>query len=310
MPTPRIVEPDQHQPDLGGDVRPQHVLARSDRAGQQQHAGPEHLLHRQRLGQVGVLDRRDVLVGDLRSGRGFASLRCRTGHGRTSLRFSVLGFGSSVRASARTPEWSGSPRSASASAISVKSARAAVGLVATARASPPRPSARRARGSPAGRRRARAVVQPLPHLGAGDLRGRGVLHQVVDADRAGAAQPGLEVLDADADVRPQAGLGDLTRRPRDVEQLLGGDVDVLAGSVALVGSSPSTDVNTSGTPRPCRGGRPTSRRSRRRPRGSCRRATLPNACRLISSSLLGMNAAIPPMAWAPRLWQVRTSSSV
>src|SRR5688572_7643708 len=31
----------------------------------------------------------------------------------------------------------------------------------------------------------RAGVQPLPHLGAGDLCGRGVLHQVVDADRAG-----------------------------------------------------------------------------------------------------------------------------
>ena len=38
--------------------------------------------------------------------------------------------------------------------------------------------------------------------------------------------------------------------------------------------------------------------------------TLAKAASLISGSLLGMNAAIPPMACAPRLWQVRTSSSV
>src|SRR3954453_13667691 len=72
-----------------------------------------------------------------------------------------------------------------------------------------------------------AVVQPLPHLAAGDLRGGGVLHEVVDADRARAAQPRLQVLDADADVAAQAGLGALAGRRPDVEHLLGGDRDVL-----------------------------------------------------------------------------------
>ena len=34
------------------------------------------------------------------------------------------------------------------------------------------------------------------------------------------------------------------------------------------------------------------------------------AASLTSGSLLGMNAAMPPIACAPRWWQVRTSSSV
>jgi hypothetical protein len=41
-----------------------------------------------------------------------------------------------------------------------------------------------------------AVLEPLPHLRTGDLRCRDVLHQVEDRDRAGAAQPGGEVLDS------------------------------------------------------------------------------------------------------------------
>ena len=31
---------------------------------------------------------------------------------------------------------------------------------------------------------------------------------------------------------------------------------------------------------------------------------------MAAGSRLGMNAAMPPIAWAPRRWQVRTSSSV
>ncbi len=39
--------------------------------------------------------------------------------------------------------------------------------------------------------------------------------------------------------------------------------------------------------------------------------TFAKAILLTSASLRdGMKAAMPPMAWAPRLWQVRTSSSV
>src|SRR5262245_60007875 len=52
----------------------------------------------------------------------------------------------------------------------------------------------------------RSVAQPLPDLRARDLRRRGVLHQVVERDAAGAAQPGLEVRDADGQVLAQAGL--------------------------------------------------------------------------------------------------------
>src|ERR671921_1221194 len=80
------------------------------------------------------------------------------------------------------------------------------------------------------------VVQPLPDLAAGDLGGGGVLHEVVDADRAGAAQPRLDVLDPDADVAAQPRLGGLPRRGADVEQLLGRDVHVLALLVDLVGA--------------------------------------------------------------------------
>src|SRR3712207_4062715 len=80
------------------------------------------------------------------------------------------------------------------------------------------------------------VVQPLPDLAAGDLRGGGVLHEVVDDDGAGAPQPRLDVLDADADVAAQARLGDLTGGGADVEQLLGRDLRVLALLVDLVGA--------------------------------------------------------------------------
>ena len=39
--------------------------------------------------------------------------------------------------------------------------------------------------------------------------------------------------------------------------------------------------------------------------------TFPSAvCVTSGSRRFGMNAAMPPMAWAPRRWQVETSSSV
>ena len=63
------------------------------------------------------------------------------------------------------------------------------------------------------------VPHPLPHLRARDLGGRGVLHQVVDRDRAGPAQPGREVLDPDRHVVAQTLLGDPAGRRRDVEQV-------------------------------------------------------------------------------------------
>ena len=59
----------------------------------------------------------------------------------------------------------------------------------------PRPRARRRAASP--------VVAPLPELGAADLGGRRILHQVVDRRRAVAAEPRVEVLERDADVLPE-----------------------------------------------------------------------------------------------------------
>src|SRR6185437_15643256 len=54
-----------------------------------------------------------------------------------------------------------------------------------------------------------AVPDPLPHLRARDLRGRRILHQVVDRHGAAAAQPGRQILDPDADVIAEPLLRDL-----------------------------------------------------------------------------------------------------
>src|SRR5207237_1764578 len=51
------------------------------------------------------------------------------------------------------------------------------------------------------------VLDPLPDLRARNLRGRGVLHQIVDRHRAAPAQPGLDVLHADTDVEAETLLG-------------------------------------------------------------------------------------------------------
>src|ERR671921_649853 len=53
------------------------------------------------------------------------------------------------------------------------------------------------------------VVDPLPHLGAADLRRRRVLHQVEDGYRAASSEPGREVLHTDRDVVSEAVHGDL-----------------------------------------------------------------------------------------------------
>ena len=79
-----------------------------------------------------------------------------------------------------------------------------------------------------------AVVDPLPDLRAGDLGGGSVLHEVVDADGTESAEPRLEVARGDLDVAFQAGPGDLALRRGDVEQVLGGHVDVVAQDVELV----------------------------------------------------------------------------
>ena len=52
-------------------------------------------------------------------------------------------------------------------------------------------------------------MQPLPDLGAGDLGRRRVFHQIVERHGAAAAEPGFDILHADADVLAQALLGAL-----------------------------------------------------------------------------------------------------
>src|SRR5438132_12290635 len=79
-----------------------------------------------------------------------------------------------------------------------------------------------------------AVVDPLPDLRPRDLRGRGVLHEVVDRGGAGSAKPRRDVLDSDAHVRSQPCVSDRPARDPHVEQLLRGDVDLRTLSVELV----------------------------------------------------------------------------
>ena len=51
------------------------------------------------------------------------------------------------------------------------------------------------------------VVDPLPELGAADLGGGGVLHQVEEWNAADAAQPRFEIAEADGYVEAEAGVG-------------------------------------------------------------------------------------------------------
>src|SRR6266404_6720355 len=79
----------------------------------------------------------------------------------------------------------------------------------------------------------RAVPDPLPDLSAADLRGRRVLHQIVERHAAGAAQPGLDIADPDIEVLSQAGLGD--RALGNNEKIGRADMDILALARDLVG---------------------------------------------------------------------------
>ena len=74
----------------------------------------------------------------------------------------------------------------------------------------------------------------MPDLRASDLGGGGVLHQVEDGDRAVAAQPGREVLQRDADVVADAPLGDLAVGNTRIQELGGGDLDVVAQPIEQV----------------------------------------------------------------------------
>ena len=158
----------------------------------------------------------------------------------------------------------------------------------------------------------RAVVDPLPDLGARDLGGGGVLHQRVDRGGTATREPERDVLEADVDVGAQPGLGDPPRCRAEVLELRGGDVHVVAPALELVGCAVQAPLEHLARRRaPGRGARPRSRRSPARPPAPCPRARRRARARWPSGSLReGISAAIPPIAWAPRRWQVAASSSV
>ena len=79
-----------------------------------------------------------------------------------------------------------------------------------------------------------ARLHPGPDLGARDLGGRGVLHQVVDRGGADALQPRVDVAHADADVHAQTLVGDRRAGNLEVDQLLFGDLHVVPLALDLV----------------------------------------------------------------------------
>src|SRR5207248_6513479 len=80
------------------------------------------------------------------------------------------------------------------------------------------------------------VVDPLPDLRARDLGGGGVFHQIENGCSTRASQPGLDVLDANADVAPDAGFGDLAAWHAQVEQLTAFDRDFGTLPIELIGT--------------------------------------------------------------------------
>ena len=151
-------------------------------------------------------------------------------------------------------------------------------------------------------------ADPLPDLRARDLGGGGVLHQVEDRHAALPAQPGADVLDPDADVVAQARLGDRLLG-LELEQVRGDDVTssrcLRSGSAAGIGGR--RPPCATGTRAGCATQVPSwpSVASR-----SLSARTLASAASLASGSfLIGICAAMPPIAWTPRRWQVLISSS-
>ena len=76
------------------------------------------------------------------------------------------------------------------------------------------------------------MMRPLPKLYARNLGRRGVLHEVVERDAAVAADPGRRVGEAGGNVGADAGVSDLAWH-LGVEQVAGGDLDILAQDVVL-----------------------------------------------------------------------------
>src|SRR5919202_228725 len=78
------------------------------------------------------------------------------------------------------------------------------------------------------------MVHPLPELRARDFGGGCILHQIEDRRRPVAEQPGVQVLQADADVVAHTAFGDLTSRHVRIHQLLPGDLHLFPQPILLV----------------------------------------------------------------------------
>ena len=146
----------------------------------------------------------------------------------------------------------------------------------------------------------RFELQPLPQLGAADFGRRRVLHQIVERHRAAPAEPGGDILDGDADILARAGFG--ARAGVQLQHLVAAG-DAVGDLRQLV--------------------RAVHRRERLQRDRHQRRVGDPGAVMAVadfaqlvgadlvqrrrlaaSSPLTGMKADMPPMAKAPRRWQV------
>src|SRR5439155_19732804 len=78
------------------------------------------------------------------------------------------------------------------------------------------------------------VMDPLPNLRPGDLRGGGILHEVRNRHRPGSPEPRFQVLDRDPYVAPQARLGRLAAGNSDIEEVARRHVHIVPRPAELI----------------------------------------------------------------------------
>lgn len=79
-------------------------------------------------------------------------------------------------------------------------------------------------------------MHPLPDLRAGDFGGGRILHQIVNANCAVAAEPGLEVSQAHINVLAQPGFRLRSWHRGHIQQLGASDLDVIPPDIKLIGT--------------------------------------------------------------------------